>query len=299
MEQAGFLVFVSKKAGHFRPDVCRELTRVFDKAGIPLKFHYIEHESDVEVEIARALKSGCRNFLAVGGDGTVDLMASHLYGHPHRLGIIPAGTANTLARVIGVPMNIKKAIKLAVSSLKTRAVDCMEVDGRLYFQNVSAGLSSKTLDRMDPNEKARLGMFSYVIGMARASWSTSPSDFEIVIDGQLHHSRAVEIHVTNTGVIGRPQYHLYETSNIGDGKVEVLALNDLSPVTVVDAVFDVFLRRKKRAIRLIGEGSEIIIKNSGYQPAQGDGDVIGPTPVAIKVIPQAINFIVPKTEGPT
>jgi diacylglycerol kinase (ATP) len=292
MEQAGFLVLVSKQAGHFRPDVCREITRACDKAGIPLKFHYIEHESDVAVEIARALKRGCRNFMAVGGDGTVDLMASNLYGHPHSLGIIPAGTANTLARVIGVPINIKKAIKLAVSSSKTKAVDCMEVDGRLYFQNVSAGLSSKTLDRMDPKEKARLGMFSYVIGMARASWSTSPSNFEVVIDGRVHHSRAVEIHVTNTGVLGRPEYHLHETSHIDDGKVEILALSDLSPVTVADAVLDVFLRRKKRAIRLIGEGSDIIIRSAAYQPAQGDGDVIGPTPVAIKVIPQAINFIV-------
>ena len=293
MEQTGFLALISKKAGHFRPDLCRELSREFGKAGIPLKFHFIEHESDVEVEIANALKNGCRNFLAVGGDGTVDLMASHLYGHPHRLGIIPAGTANTLARVIGVPMNLKKAIKLAVSSAKTRAVDCMEVEGRLYFQNVSAGLSSNSLDHMDQKEKARLGMFSYVIGVARASWNTSPSNFEVIIDGQKHQSRAVEIHVTNTGVLGRPQYHLNETSHIDDGKVEVLGLSDLSPVTVVDAVLDVLLRRKKRAIRLVGEGAQVIIRSGAYQPAQGDGDVIGPTPVTIRVIPKAVNFIVP------
>jgi diacylglycerol kinase (ATP) len=292
MEQTGFLALVSKKAGHFRPNVCREMSRVFDQAGIPLQFHYIEHESDAEVEIAKALKSGCRNFLAVGGDGTIVLTASCLYGKPHRLGIIPVGTANTLARVLGVPTNLNRAIRLAATSKKTRAVDCMDVGGRMYLQNVSAGLSSSTLDHMNADQKAKLGMFSYVIGVAKASWKLSPCNYELVIDGRACAARAVEVHVTNTGILGLPQYHLNETSLVDDGRVEVLGLSDLSPVTVIDAFLDVLLRRKKRAIHLIGEGSEISITSGQPEPVQGDGDIIGLTPLNITVRPRAINFIV-------
>ncbi len=284
---------VSKKAGHFRPDVCREMSREFAQAGTPLYFHYIEDDLETAEEIGRAVKAGCRNFLAVGGDGTVSLAASYLYGKPHRLGIIPAGTANTLARILRVPMNLKKAIKLAVGSKNTRAIDGMEVAGRIFLLNVSTGLSSISVDCLDAKQKAALGIASYVVGVAKASLKVSPGNYELKIDGRSLQTRAIEIHVTNTGILGTPQYHLLETSRIDDGKVEVLRLGNLSPVTVTDAVLDVLLRRRKRAIHLIGEGSAIEITSAVPRVVQGDGDIIGTTPVKIMVRPRAINFIVP------
>ena len=293
MEQIGFLALISKKAGHYRPNVCRDLTESFSKACIPLRFYYIEDEKELAGEIQAAYKAGCRDYLAVGGDGTVSLAASCLYGKPHRIAIIPAGTANTMARVLGIPMSAKKAIALAVSSKATRAVDGMEVGGRIYLLNVSAGLSSISLDCLNEKAKATVGMFSYVIGVARASLKAAPCNYEIVIDGKSLCSREVELHVTNIGVLGLPRYHIHETSRIDDGKVEVLGLSDLAPVTVIGAVLDVLLRRKKQAIRLIGEGSDIRISSIQKQIAQGDGDIIGPTPISIKVRSRAINFIVP------
>jgi diacylglycerol kinase family enzyme len=99
--------------------------------------------------------------------------------------------------------------------------------------------------------------------------------------------------LTNIGVLATPQYHIHEISTIDDGKVEVLGLSNISPTTVVGAALDVLLRRKKRrAIKLIGEGADIKIKSIQKQPVQGDGDIIGTTPVEIKVRPRAINFIV-------
>jgi diacylglycerol kinase family enzyme len=292
MEHAGFLALVSKKASHFHPNVCRDLGLVFACNGIPLRFYYIEDETELAGEIEGAFKAGCRDFLAVGGDGTVSLAASHLYGKPHRLGIIPAGTANTLARMLRIPMSVKKAIRLVVDSSNLRTIDGMEVGERIYLLNVSVGLSSISLDCLNEKTKATIGMFSYVIGVAQASLKASPSDFEIEIDGRHVCTRAVEIHVTNIGVLGMPRYHIHETSGLDDGKVEVLGLSNLSPPTVVGAVLDVLLRRKKHAIRLIGEGSDIVIESAKRQTAQGDGDIIGPTPIRIRVQPKAINFIV-------
>jgi diacylglycerol kinase (ATP) len=293
MQQTGFLALISKKAGHFRPNVCRDLTRVFSHKGIPLRFYYIEDEKELAGEIDAAYKAGCRDYLAVGGDGTVSLVASCLFGKPHRIGIVPAGTANLLARVLGVPMSARKAIKLAASSTSSRTVDGMDVRGRIYLLNVSAGLSSISLDCLNEKTKSTMGMFSYVIGVAKASLKAAPHNFDLVIDGHRSSTRDVELHVTNIGVLGLPRYHIHETSRIDDGKVEVLALSDLAPTTVIGAILEVILRRRKRrSIRLLGEGSEIVIDSAIKQSAQGDGDIIGPTPITIKVRPRAINFIV-------
>jgi diacylglycerol kinase family enzyme len=238
------------------------------------------------------LKSGFHTFLAVGGDGTVSLAAGHLHGKPHRLGIIPAGTANTLARILGIPMNIGRAIKLAATSQKTRSIDGMEVRGRLCLQNVSTGISSISLDGLDARQKAQAGMFSYVIGAARATWRIAPCDYKITIDGRDYAVNAVEIHVTNTGVLGVPQYHIHESSRIDDGSVEVLGITRWTPQKIADTVLDITLRRKKRAIQFIGGGSDIRIRSAHGLAVQGDGDIIGTTPVDITVRPRAVNFIV-------
>jgi len=284
---------VSKKAGHYRPDVCRLMSQEFAHAGIELGFHYIENHEELEREISRATEAGCRNFLAAGGDGTVSLVASCLYGKQHRLGIIPVGTGNCLARVLGISLTAGGATKIAVNSQKTLAVDGMEVNGRIYLINVSAGLSSISLDCLKEKEKAIMGMASYIFGVARASFKVSPVDYELAIDGKTCSTRAVEIHVTNTGVLGIPQYRIHDTSCLDDGQVEVVELSDLSPITVTDAVLDGFVRHEKKAIRCLGVGSEITIRSREPQPVQGDGDIIGLTPIQITVRPRAINFIVP------
>ncbi|AKG54107.1 transcription regulator [Dehalogenimonas sp. WBC-2] len=292
MTEETCLALISKTASHFYPELYRDLSAAFSQAGKKLSFHYIEDDLGIAQEIDRAAGNGCRSFLAAGGDGTVSLVAGHLFGKPHSLGIIPTGTANTLARVLRIPMNINRAIRLAAVSQKTRAIDGMEVNGRLCFLNVSTGVSSFAVDNLNPKYKARTGIFSYVIGVAQATHKITPCDYELLIDGHPYSIRAVEIHVTNTGVLGVPQYHVHESSRIDDGSVEIVALSQWTPQEIADAALDIALRRKKRVIKFIGEGREIRINSTQNLAVQGDGDIIGKTPVDITVRPRVINFIV-------
>jgi diacylglycerol kinase family enzyme len=294
MDERNFMALVSKKAGKFRPHVCSQLSRMFAHAGVTLHFHYVEDAASLNAEVERAVKTGCRSFLAVGGDGTVSMAASALYGKPHRLGIIPAGTANTVARILRIPISTRRAIKLALESAKSRPIDGLEVSGRLCLLNVSVGLSSLSIDELEPQHKARAGMLSYIFGIARVSRKIAPHDFQITIDGKMVPIRAVEIHVTNTGILGLPQYHIHEKSRIDDGRAEVLGLRQWTPQKVADALLDVALRRRnKRAIHFIGEGAAIRIESSHKLSVQADGDIIGEVPVEVVVRRQAINFIVP------
>lgn len=292
MSDESCLALISKTASHFYPEICRDLSAAFSRVDKRLSFHYIDDDPEIAQKISRAVDDGCHSFLAVGGDGTVSLVAGHLLGKPHCLGIIPAGTANTMARVLRIPMNIQGAMRLAAVSHKTRAVDGMEVNGRLCFLNVSTGVSSFAVDNLNPKYKARTGIFSYVIGVAQATHKITACDYELLIDGHTHSIRAVEIHVTNTGVLGVPQYHVHESSRIDDGSVEVVALSQWTPQEIADAALDITLRRKKRVIRFIGGGREIRISSNQNLAVQGDGDIIGRTPVDITVRPRVTNFIV-------
>ena len=80
-------------------------------------------------EVARALKSGCQRVVAVGGDGTVAAVAESLAcrrSSRHRPGRDPAGTANVLARELGIPVKLEDAVQVVVrasarsSSMRSR-----------------------------------------------------------------------------------------------------------------------------------------------------------------------------------
>ncbi|ADJ26422.1 diacylglycerol kinase catalytic region [Dehalogenimonas lykanthroporepellens BL-DC-9] len=287
------MVVASPGAGRFRSGVRRTLESELSRHGWDLQWHVIESPEGLETSVSRAVSAGCRRFLAVGGDGTVSRLASLLYGKPHELGIIPAGTANTMARVLGISMNIRQAAVIVATSRNTRRVDSLSVEGRLCLLNVSAGVSSRSLAGLNEAQKTAAGMFSYVIGAAKASLRVSPCDYSLVTDAEACSYRGVEIHVTNNGVLGVPQFHLYERSLLVDGRAEVLGISSWTPPNILNTALDILLRRRRRAIQLIGAGQEIFIDCAQPMPVQGDGDLIGVTPVTIRVLPRAIDFIVP------
>lgn len=293
MDKRDFFGVTSKKAGNFNESIAQEISKIFSETGLTIKFCSFEGYDQLKEAIAKAQSQGYFSFLAIGGDGTISLVASSLYRKPHRLGIIPAGTTNTVARLLGIPLSITEAIKLAASSGNIQAVDGLGVIGRVLILNVSVGLSSISLKNIDSRYKSKLGVLAYFLGIIRSFKRINAHDYHIQVNGSLYRVRAVEIHVTNTGIIGLPRFHIYRNSHIDDGKVEVLILRHWSIKGFINALLDMLTNRKRQAISLIASGDDILIQSKVPMPVQGDGDVIGQTPVRIKVLPRVISFIVP------
>jgi diacylglycerol kinase family enzyme len=129
--------------------------------------------------------------------------------------------------------------------------------------------------------------------VARNLTYLQPTAYHIRIDGHIRSIRAVEIIISNTGIVGTPRFHLWDTSVIDDGLLEVLAIRQWSPGTALDALLDVSTQGKKRAIALIGRGKEVHISSLKPVPVLADGDPLDQHPVKVSVIPKAINLIVP------
>ena len=74
----------------------------------------------------------------VGGDGTVAAVASRLVDTDRRLGILPLGTLNYVARGLGIPTEIPDAIRVLLEGREGR-VDVGDVNGRVFLNNASLG----------------------------------------------------------------------------------------------------------------------------------------------------------------
>jgi diacylglycerol kinase (ATP) len=116
---------------------------------------------DLQKIIYCARERGFERFLAVGGDGTVAAVAGALANSRYPVGIVPAGTANALAREMHIPLEFNQALDQALDSPGRRCIDAIRVGGACYFLNISVGVTSQTMLRVARQEKHRFGLLAY------------------------------------------------------------------------------------------------------------------------------------------
>ncbi len=113
--------------------------------------------------------SGNDRLLIAGGDGTIRSVAEHVYrgGLPVTIGILPVGSANLLARVLGIPMNLDRALDHAVSA-QPKTVDIGILNKRhVFLLSVCFGRLAKITLKADNYNKKSIGFWAYVAAGAR------------------------------------------------------------------------------------------------------------------------------------
>lgn len=127
-------------------------------------------ELDCVSEVRNRLSRGVRLFVAAGGDGTVHHVMQAIARTDADLGVIPSGTYNHFARDLGIPLDWRKALDVALHG-ERRQVDVGRINDRYFINNVSLGLYPELVARREergrdyPRWKARL--YAFYVTMRR------------------------------------------------------------------------------------------------------------------------------------
>ena len=157
-----------------------------------------------------------------GGDGTIRMVASALQNSDIPLGIIPIGSANGLAKCLGIN-DIDDALR-AVKSGETRKLDVLKIDGELCLHLSDFGFNAGLIKKFEQEETER-GMMAYFRSSLRQFQEMKPYTFGININGKKESKVEAKMLVIangdryGTGAIINP------ASKIDDGKFEIIALN--------------------------------------------------------------------------
>lgn len=108
-------------------------------AKIHLDAHIDGGEDSLEQKIKRAAASDADAVLCAGGDGTFTAIARGLRGTDKPLGLLPLGTANLLARDLGIPLKFEQALA-SLAEPRTVEIDVGEVNDRLFLHKVVIGV---------------------------------------------------------------------------------------------------------------------------------------------------------------
>jgi diacylglycerol kinase (ATP) len=249
-------------------------------------------------ELAAQHASGYDVVFALGGDGTVMEVAGALAGTGTRLGVLAAGTGNLLARALGIPLSVDRAVA-ALLGENEALIDLGRFDsGRRFAIAAGVGIDARMVAETPGWLKRRLGVVAYaIIGTRAAVRAVVRRDFfdaRVTIDGTIHERRAAAVMIANFGAVLGHRITLGPGIRTDDGLLDACLF---SPRTLGDAI-RIMWRMVRRDFRsddcvLYCRGERMRVETTPALPWQADGEMMGTTPFEVVVEPLAVRLLVP------
>lgn len=260
---------------------------------VELKLTTRPHEA---TEIAtRAARNGSSDVFVAGGDGTINEVIQGLAGTKARLGIIPRGTANVLARELGLPLDEQEAAAVAARGKSRRihlglAIDETNNVRRHFALMAGIGLDASIVRHVRPRLKKRIGKGAFWIsGLSHlASWSPHP--FNLEIDGR-------EYTATFAAIGKAPRYGgdlaITPGARLDEPEFEVCMIqtsNRFRYLRLLSHAMRAGMPRDNPAVTFVKTAR---VKAYGDAPVQIDGELIGSLPMRFEIAPHSLEVIVP------
>ena len=242
--------------------------------------------------------------VAVGGDGTLQLVAKIAKKTSTTVGLIPFGSANGMARELNIPKIPDRTLSLIPSERftecwriirngKVKEIDLMQINKNNLSVHLSdIGLNAKIVKRFEA-EKSR-GYLAYARLFIKELKQKRRISYQVVANGKRYNGKGYMIVVANatkygTGAVINP------IGNVSDGIFEICIVRQIKIITLLRSLLSIFnakLRKREDLIKVFScKKATIELKQA--ETLQVDGEVIGEVKkIEIKIIPGALRLLV-------
>lgn len=241
-------------------------------------------------QIAREAVNKFNLIVAVGGDGTINEVASAIVGSDTTLGIIPYGSGNGLSRFLGISMDAAKAIK-TLNTENIEVIDSAKLNGTPFFNMAGVGFDAHISELFSHGKKR--GFFTYLKSSIQEVAKYKPQTYHLDIDGVAYEREAFMLSFANSSQYGN-NAHISPNASVQDGLLDICVIKKFP--------FWKFPEMCLRMITKTAEGTsyvEIIrgkciqVKRCNPGPVHLDGEPqIKGTDITIEVIPSSLKVIV-------
>jgi len=244
------------------------------------------------VELARrAVGEGSELVISVGGDGTLNEVINGIAGSPVRLGIIPAGLSNVLARELGIPEDFDRALELIPAGF-VRRIDIGQVNGRYFSIMVSIGLDAEAVRIVNPAVKRFLKRYAYHLAGFQALAFFRADPFTLLLDGTGEVTGRAAV-ISNSRFYGGP-HRITPAARSDDGLLHCCVFEKGRRRDYARYFWGVLRKNHHRFPDVIFRTARTVeIGNPGL-PIQADGDYVGQTPARIRILPGSLSVLAPE-----
>lgn len=273
----------------------QEAASQLESLGVTVELKLTAGPGDAAQIAARAARNGSADVIVAGGDGTINEAIQGLAGTNARLGILPRGTANVLARELGLPLDDERAVAVAAQGKSRQiylglAINETTDEKRHFVLMAGLGLDASVVRRVQPSLKKRIGKGAFWIsGLSHlADWNPIP--FTLEIDGKKYTSTFAAI-----GKAARYGGDLAITpgARLDQREFEICIIETMSRVRYLHLLSYALrngMPRDKPEVRFVNANS---VKAYGDAAVQIDGELLGELPMRFEIAPHSLEVIVP------
>jgi diacylglycerol kinase (ATP) len=274
--------------GKKKDGVPKLIDKQFDGEATIVFTHGVSHASEVAAEAIGKYDI----IVAVGGDGTVNEIASALVGSNAVLGILPFGSGNGLSRFLGIPMNIEKAIA-NLNTGNIAAIDSAQANGKAFFNMAGMGFDAHISEAFSHGEKR--GFITYVKTSLQEVIKYKSQTYHIEIDGAVYDRKAFMLSFANSSQYGN-NAHVSPQASVQDGLLDVCVIKPFPLYRFPEMCIRMFTKtaNKSSFVEII-RGKHIIVKRDNPAPMHLDGEPeIAGSEIEINIVPCSLKVIVGK-----
>ena len=251
-----------------------------------------------EVATDAAVDYDCAMVVVVGGDGTVREVAHGAEGSDKPLLIVPCGTENLLANELGFDEKLKTIIRIFEAGY-IRPLDLGSANKKCFTSIAGFGFDGQVVRRVSRQRQGHIDYFDYFWPIWRTFWDYKFGAMKVKVDGEEIFQGRGLVFVGNISryAMGLQILHYADFS---DGLLDVCIYKCASQVHLVKhSVMTVFKQHADSGDVIYRQGKNISVTSKTADiRTEIDGDPGPALPVQIKVIPQAVNIMVPEGAKP-
>ena len=249
-------------------------------------------DADEALDLARqCVADEVETLVVVGGDGMVHIAVQALADSQTRLGLIPAGTGNDVARYFDLPRKDTAAATDVVIGGKERRIDLARIGSKYFVTVLAAGFDAVVTERANQMSWPK-GQMRYNLATLAELRTFKPISYVVEIDGKQERFEAMMVAVGNGPSFGGG-LRITEGAVLDDGLLDVVVIRPMTKLELVRTYPKLFKgthvhhpdyrHHHARSVTLAAPGIT----------AYADGERIGPLPLTVEVAPLALTVLVP------
>ena len=229
--------------------------------------------------------------VAVGGDGTIKLVGESLMDTEIPLGILPAGSANGMAKELGIPSDPEAAMQLLVTG-RPRTIHLLRVNGHVCIHLSDIGYNADLIRHYE--QQSGRGKWGYLRAAVKALFRHPVMEVFMVVANEKLELRAAMVVLANATMYGSGVV-INPLGNLDDALFEVVVIKKISAIEIFKMRFlQVAFNPEKTKLY---QTDRLHIRSKRLVHFQVDGEYLGKVKsVEASLLPAALQVLVPKED---
>ena len=229
--------------------------------------------------------------VAVGGDGTVNEVASGLIGSNTALGIVPNGSGNGFARHLDISTRMNRAIEMLNSS-EVINVDYGMVNDKPFFSTCGVGFDAVVAEKFSDSER---GLKGYVQTIFKDLFQYKPESYHLKGQDIDMTTTAFLVNFANASQWGYDAY-IAPKASIQDGWLDVAIVSEFPMVIAAGLALSLFTKTIDEMLHMNTiRAKELILTRESEGIMQIDGTpIMMPAKLHVKIVEDGLKVLVKK-----